>query len=619
MRSIVRWIDEETGLITILHHFMEEPLPKGTGWAHVFGSIAFFLFLLQGLTGAFMMIYYVPTPDHAHESIEYIQRLPFGRIVRGLHHWGASAMVVFVGIHLVQVFLWGAYKKPRQIIWVIGVFLLLITFAFSFTGYLLPWDQKAYWATVVGTNIAGSIPLIGEPLKHILRSGEEVGAATLTRFYAIHIVLLPMLITVGIIFHIYQVRKKGITPPWSRVGEEPTEKPLLFYPDQVFKDLVAALIVLLVLLFLAVKFGAPLEERANPADVTYIPRPEWYFLPLFEVLKHLPGKYGEFFGAIVIPAIGTVLLLLFPYIDRNPERHPAKRPFAVGLMLFVFTVTTVFGVQALRSTPRPKGLDEIEARGEKLFMDLRCSACHGVNGGGGTAGPDLATLDDRNPQRLEAILRRPQTFNARSIMPSYDHLKDEDIIALVSYMRALGPGSRMPRIPIVGPKKPASHFDEHWMLEHKFEVRKDPTTCSTCHKPDFCQTCHQNRRPDSHLNGWKDRNFVPFVIPSLTAKIATKTPSIPPSGWRSTPKGLRRDRLFARNATPNPIFAWSAIRAQNPSPTRPTGFTDMPMKFGSAKTLSKPARPVMSDPSAPHAMRGKDPNPTNSRILWDAG
>lgn len=507
MRSIIRWIDEETGLITILRHFLEEPLPKGTGWAHVFGSVVLFLFILQGLTGAFMMIYYTPTPDHAYESIEFIQRLPFGRIVRGLHHWGASAMVIFVGIHLVQVFLWGAYKKPRQITWVIGVFLLLLTFAFSFTGYLLPWDQKAYWATVVGTNIAGSIPVIGEPLKHILRSGVEVGAATLTRFYAIHVVLLPMLITLGIIFHIYQVRKKGITPPWSRVGEEPTEKPLLFYPDQVFKDLVAALIVLMVLLILAVKFGAPLEDRANPADTTYVPRPEWYFLPLFELLKYLPGKYGEFFGAIVIPTVGVILLLLFPYIDRNPERHPAKRPFAVGTMLFIFVATTVLGVRAIQSTPHPKKLDAIEARGEKLFMDLRCSACHGVNGGGGTAGPDLATLDDRNPQRLEAVLRRPQSFNPRSIMPSYDHLKDEDIIALVAYMRALGPGSRMPRVPIVGPKKPASHFDENWMLEHKFEVRKDPTTCSTCHKPSFCQTCHQNRRPDSHLNGWIKAHF----------------------------------------------------------------------------------------------------------------
>lgn len=507
LRSISTWVDKETGLVTIFRHFLEEPLPKGVGWAHVFGSVVLFVFMLQLLTGAFMMIYYTPTPDHAYESVEYLQRLTFGRIVRGIHHFGSSAMVLFVGLHMVQVWLWGAYKKPRQIIWVIGVILLLLTFAFSFTGYLLPWDQKAYWATVVGTNIAGSIPWIGEYLKQILRGGAEVGAATLTRFFAIHVFLLPGLITAGIIFHIYQLRKKGITPPWSRVGEEPEEKPLLFYPDQVFKDLVAALVVLVALLILAARLGAPLEERANPADTTYVPRPEWYFLPLFELLKHLPGRYGEFMGAIVIPSLGVLLLILFPYLDRNPERRPLKRPFAVGLALFIFTITTIFGIQGLQSTPIPPKLNAIEARGEKLFMDLRCSACHGINGGGGIAGPDLATLENRNPRRLETVLRKPQAFNPRSIMPSYDHLKDEEVEALVAYLLALTPGSRMPKSPLVGPKKPASHFETEWMLEHKFEVRKDPVACTSCHKPAFCQTCHQNRRPDSHLSGWIKAHF----------------------------------------------------------------------------------------------------------------
>jgi len=507
MRAILNWIERETGLVSIIRHFLEEPLPKGVGWAHAFGSIALFVFMLQILTGIFMMIYYVPAPDHAYDSIEFMEQLAFGRIVRGIHHFGSSAMVIFVGVHMIQTWLWGAYKPPRQIIWVIGVFLLLLTLALAFTGYLLPWDQKAYWATVVGTNIAGSIPVIGEYLKLVLRSGVDVGAATLTRFYAIHVSLLPGLLILGIIFHIYQVRKKGITPPWSRVGEEPEEKPVLFYPDQAFKDLVAALVVLVALLFLAARFGAPLEERANPADTTYVPRPEWYFLPLFELLKHLPGQYGEFTGAILIPTIGVILLILFPYIDRNPERHPLKRPFAVGLMLFILVVATVFGTQGLMSMPSPKPLNAVERRGEKLFMDLRCSACHGINGGGGIAGPDLATLENRNPKRLETVLRNPRAFNPRSIMPNYSYLKEDAIKALVAYLSALGPGSRMPRVPRVGPKKPASHFEEDWMLEHKFEVRKGVVACASCHKPAFCQTCHQNRLPDSHLEGWMKAHF----------------------------------------------------------------------------------------------------------------
>jgi len=500
----LRWIDEQTDLISSIKHFMEEPLPKKVGWAHVFGSALLFVFLLQLVTGVFMMLYYAPTADHAYESVSYIQhRLLFGRIVRGLHHWGATAMVVMLGLHIIQVFIWAAYKYPRQVVWVIGVLLMLVVFAFSFTGYLLPWDMKAYWATVVGTNIAASIPYIGETLRTVLRGGEEVGSTTLSRFYTLHVAMLPPLISALILFHVLQLRKKGITAPWQRVGEEEAvEKPQRFYPDQVFKDVVFALALLCGLLWLAGHHPAPLEPRANPADTTYVPRPEWYFLPLFEILKHLPGKYGEFIGAVLIPGVAVLLMLIYPYLDRNRERLPQRRPFAMLLLVGTFSGVTYFGVQGLKSMPQPRPLNLVQRRGEKIFLDLRCHACHGINGGGGTTGPDLATSARRHkPDELKRVLLQPTAFNPRSTMPVVD-LAPADLSALMAYLQSLNPNSRMPRVPTVGPMKPTSHFEEEWPLLHKFEVRKDPTYCESCHQPRFCRTCHQKRRPDSHLTNW---------------------------------------------------------------------------------------------------------------------
>ncbi|NIQ98874.1 MAG: DUF4405 domain-containing protein, partial [Gemmatimonadales bacterium] len=181
-RKLLQWIDEQTELVTLVREFMEEPLAKGVGWPHVFGSGAMFLFIVQVCTGVLLMVYYVPSPNAAYESTTFITReLPLGGLVRALHHWGASLMLVLVVAHMLQAFFWGAYKRPRQIIWVIGVLLLLVTLGLSFTGYLLPWDQKAYWATVVGTRIAGSVPVVGEYVILLMRGGPEVGALTLSR------------------------------------------------------------------------------------------------------------------------------------------------------------------------------------------------------------------------------------------------------------------------------------------------------------------------------------------------------------------------------------------------------------------------------------------------------
>lgn len=211
------WLDERLGLQGIIDTLLERPIPRGVGWLYTLGSASLFIFTLQVVTGIFLAMSYVPTPDHAYDSIRFInEEAAFGWLLRGLHRWGASAMVLVVFLHMVRVFFMGAYKYPREVTWLVGVFLLLVTIGFGFTGYLLPWDQKAYWATVVGTNLAGQAPVVGPVILRVLRGGEELGAMTLNRFFGFHVLLLPALTVLLIGVHLYLVVKHGISEPPER-------------------------------------------------------------------------------------------------------------------------------------------------------------------------------------------------------------------------------------------------------------------------------------------------------------------------------------------------------------------------------------------------------------------
>jgi ubiquinol-cytochrome c reductase cytochrome b subunit len=514
VRKILRWIDEQTELITLIKEFMEEPLAKGVGWPHVFGSAAMFLFAVQACTGILLMVYYVPSPDAAFESTSFVSReVPLGGLVRSLHHWGASFMLVLVIIHMLQAFFWGAYKRPRQIIWVIGVLLLLVTMGLSFTGYLLPWDQKAYWATVVGTRIAGSVPVVGHYITALIRGGLDVGALTLTRFFALHVLIFPAVLVGLMVFHVAQVRKKSITPPWRRVDDEDSvPRPTLFYPDQVFKDAVAAVILLGLLFAVSLYHPAPLEIKANPSATGYVPRPEWYFLPNFELLKYIPtawGEWGEFAGAAVVPGLGVLLLIALPYLDRNPERLPRRRPLICAAAVTALAALIYLGVSGAMSGPKHTALTPQQARGEKVFLDLRCHSCHGINGGGGLEGQDLGPDGPRPPGTVASILRSPTDFNPRSIMPPVpSSLSAGDFADLVVFVSAIDTSFRMPIEVIASePHRPASHQEENWFANHNYEVRKDPTLCAQCHQPTFCQSCHLKRKPDSHAEGWLKSHF----------------------------------------------------------------------------------------------------------------
>jgi quinol-cytochrome oxidoreductase complex cytochrome b subunit len=208
------WVEERLGLSPVAARVMDHPVPRHITWLHCFGGLTFFTFIVQVATGVIMAFFYVPTPDHAHDSIAFFQAsVLFGSIVRNVHRWGAYTMVVLVFLHMLRVFVHKAYRKPRELNWVLGVGLLLLVVSFGFTGYLLPWDQKAYWATNVGLNIAGTVPLVGPGIATFLRGGPDLGALTLVRFYAMHVFILPIALVVGLLLHFAMIRKQGIARP----------------------------------------------------------------------------------------------------------------------------------------------------------------------------------------------------------------------------------------------------------------------------------------------------------------------------------------------------------------------------------------------------------------------
>ncbi len=327
------WLNERIGHRELLHELLDEPVPGGARWAYVFGSILTLLFGLQAATGIMLMTTYAPSAQTAWASVHYITfGVSGGWLVRGLHHFGSQAMVVLLACHLVQVAIFGAYKRPREMNWWLGLALMAVTLGFALTGYLLPWDQKGYWATRVATNIVGTTPLFGAWLQRFMQGGAEYGTLTLTRFYALHVGVLPASLAALLAGHIALFRKHGVTFP---AGADRARVDT-FYPKQVWKDLAATLLVVGLLFALALReHGAPLDAPADPAS-DYPARPEWYFLALFQLLKYFAGPL-EVVGTILLPTLAGLYLLALPFVDRRPSnalgpRAPLLAPLVGGLL-----------------------------------------------------------------------------------------------------------------------------------------------------------------------------------------------------------------------------------------------------------------------------------------------
>jgi len=400
IERLITAIDDRTGLPSGIRKFLYEEIPWSSGWHQVFGSVALFLILIQFFTGFILSLNYAPTPGDAYNSLRYIlTEVTAGRIMRGLHHWGASMIIVVVVMHMVQVFLWGAYKKPREGTWMAGVVLLLVTLAYGLTGYLLPWDNRAYWGTVVATQIGSTVPLMGPYVTRILGSGNGIGVVTFARFYAVHVLLLPPATMLLIALHVYLVRKHGVVPA---VGDELKPK-RVFFPQQVFKDTVAIFIAFSILFTLAIAAKVPLERLADPTDTSYIPRPEWYFLFLFQLLKLTEGPM-EVVGTVVLPTLAILALFAIPFLDRGKVTRVTKRVTAFGVVILAGIGWAGLTAAAVRSTPPQTAAAQIDFSGPTEWMRLspvelagigvyrseRCDACHNVGGQGGQkSGPDL--------------------------------------------------------------------------------------------------------------------------------------------------------------------------------------------------------------------------------------
>ncbi|MCH8928075.1 MAG: cytochrome b N-terminal domain-containing protein [Candidatus Marinimicrobia bacterium] len=405
INTIINWVDERLHLKKGFKELLDEPLAEGVGWTHIFGSISLFLFILQAATGIFLSMFYAGTPEAAHLSVNYIQNELFlGSFVRGLHHWGSSFFVVFVVIHLLRTFLYAAYKYPRELTWIFGVVLLNLVLAFGLTGYLLPWDQKAYWATVVTLNISGTAPVFGEIIQKILQGGEIIGAVTLSHFYSLHTIVLPILTAGAVAIHVFLQKRQGITPPFKSEGEE-VKYTSHFWPDQLLKDGIAILIVFILLSGFAIYFEAPLEDIANPTDTSYVPKPEWYFLSMYQLQKYFPGNL-EIIGTIIIPTIGVLALMLLPFYDKNRSRKLKDRKLALTLMSFALIavgVLTLLGSYDDVIAVKPSSVNDsaspdketstriqpFELAGRYIYENGSCVQCHNIGGVNGTGKSDL--------------------------------------------------------------------------------------------------------------------------------------------------------------------------------------------------------------------------------------
>lgn len=480
MRKIIDWLEHRTGIETGIKSFLYEEIPASSGWHQIIGSMAVFFFLIQGVTGSLLAFNYAPTPGEAYNSVTYIMtELTGGRLIRGLHHWGASMMIIVVVLHMLQVFLYGAYKKPREATWMAGVVLLLVTLGFGLTGYLLPWDNRAYWGTVVTTQIAAGAPVAGPYLVRLL-GGVGVGVVTFARFYAAHVVLLPPLTLILIGIHVYLVRKHGVAPAAGDVA--PKKK---FYPEQVFKDTVGFAIAFVILFLMAVFAEVPLEKLADPTDTSYIPRPEWYFLFLFQTLKAFKGPL-EVVGSTVLPGIAILVLFCVPFIDRVPLVRLGKRVFAMSFASLAILGWAGLTTAAIMTTPKnPTGttfaageemmhwqrLSPEELSGLSYFRSENCIACHPGSGKKGV-GPDLTKMpaNHRSVAWMVPHFKQPTQVVPGSAMPPV-RLRDSELNALSLFVLRLTP-------------------------ENEAELKSSPAFAvrgATVYQENHCNACHQLR------------------------------------------------------------------------------------------------------------------------------
>ena len=354
-RRLVRWLDDRLGLEALRGPIREKTVPvhRHTVW-YYFGGMTLFFFLIQVMTGILLMLYYRPSAEEAYESVQFIMtQVPFGWLIRSIHSWSANLMIATAFVHRFSVFFLKAYRAPRELTWVSGFVLLILGMGFGFSGYLLPWNRLAFFATRVGTDIAGSVPLIGNFLVRFLRGGDHVTGGTLSRFYGWHVAILPALCTLVLLLHLLMVQRHGMSSPPSEEDRSAGKRRMPFVPDFLLRDLLGWTLALGVLAALAALFPWELGEKADPFAPAFANiKPEWYFMFMFQILKYVPG--GEFLGmenqafAILGFSVIGLLAMLVPFLDRGVTRRGRSPWFtATGIVAVIaIVVLTAIGYHA---------------------------------------------------------------------------------------------------------------------------------------------------------------------------------------------------------------------------------------------------------------------------------
>jgi len=451
------WLDDRVG-ISVLLKPMKHIAPQDAKWWYVFGTATMIAFIVQVVSGVALAFSFIPSSSQAYETLVFItNNAPFGRFLRGLHYYGASAMVLMIGAHMAQTFLFGCYKFPREMTWSTGVLLLGFTLAMGFTGQLLRWDQTAAWSVVVAAEQAGRVPVIGDWLARFILGGNTIGGATLSRFFAIHVFVIPAIMFAFIGLHVWLVLRHGISEPpaagkmvnpetYRKEYEELLKKSgKPFWPDLAWRDVIFGTGLILAIALFAFFIGPPaLDQPPDPSVLNADPRPDWYLLWYFALLALIPAKI-EGYLMILMPGLIGIMLLIIPVLNNKGERAASRRPWAIAVVLLsVIMIGSLWvagqqspwspNFQALPLTEKVIGATSGPVfEGAQLFHDKACLSCHLIQGYGGRRGPDLTYVGDKlTPDNI--IIR---IVNGGGNMPAFgSSLKPPEIDALVAFLES---------------------------------------------------------------------------------------------------------------------------------------------------------------------------------------
>jgi ubiquinol-cytochrome c reductase cytochrome b subunit len=474
LSGVSAWLGNRLGLVEAISPALTHPIPKGAagpmGWWYIFGSASLTLLMIQILTGIGLALVFVPSPDDAYNSLLYLNySQPFGWFLRALHYYAGSGMVVMVLAHMTQVFLHGSYKYPREMTWVVGVLLLLMTMGMFFSGQILRWDPDAYWGLAVAGSMAGRVPVIGPWVVDVLLGGPVIGGDSLSRFFTLHVFVIPGALLAFLALHLWLVLKHGVSAPPvpgqpvdPKTYHEEYEKELKtgvpFLGEAMLKDAFCSALAVLVVCLIAVVLGpkGP-TEVPDPTVGGANPRPEWPFLWLFALLSLSPAS-AETFIILVFPMLLIAALFLVPFISNRGERAPTRRPAAVLTVIVVYTILAALTYEGMTAPwspkmtawsgdPIPVSLVEKkppprELYGAIVFQNKNCRNCHALLGSGGTRGPDLSTVGSRLT-RDQLIDQVSNGTPGGGNMPAYGkQINAAEMACLADFLVSLRPRNR---------------------------------------------------------------------------------------------------------------------------------------------------------------------------------